>query len=127
MAEQSRRVLQVGVVTSTRMQKTINVLVERRRQHPRYKKYLRERTSYLAHDEGEVAREGDRVEIVQTRPLSKRKRWRLLRVLPTPTASRPVPTSGESDVQEPVAADTEAPVEPVQEQVSGAPEVSESL
>jgi len=59
MAKQPRRVSEVGVVTSTKMQKTIKVLVERRRQHPRYKKYVRVRSTYLAHDEQEVAREGD--------------------------------------------------------------------
>ncbi len=82
MAEQPRRITEVGVVTSTRMQKTVKVLVERQRQDPRYKKYVRQRTVYLADDQGEVAQEGDWVEIVQTRPVSKRKRWRLLRVLP---------------------------------------------
>ena len=90
MAKQPRRVSEVGVVTSTKMQKTIKVRVGRRRLHPRYGKYVRRRTVYLAHDEREVAREGDRVEIIQSRPLSKHKRWRLLRVLGEPVGAGPL-------------------------------------
>jgi len=85
MAEQPRRrTVEVGVVTSAKMEKTIKVEVERRRQHPRYKKYMRRRTVYFARDENRTAREGDWVEIVPSRPLSKRVRWRLLRVLAGP-------------------------------------------
>jgi small subunit ribosomal protein S17 len=85
MAEQPRRrTVEVGVVTSAKMEKTIKVEVERRRQHPRYKKYVRRRTVYFARDEARAAHEGDWVEIVPARPLSKRVRWRLLRVLPKP-------------------------------------------
>jgi len=84
MTEQPRRITEVGVVTSAKMQKTIAVLVERRWQDPRYKKYLRRGTTYMVHDPRQVAREGNWVEIVQTRPVSKRKRWRLLRILSGP-------------------------------------------
>jgi len=96
MTEQPRRITEVGVVTSTKMQKTVKVLVERRRQDPRYKKFIRQRTVYLADDRAELAREGDWVEIVQTRPSSKRKRWRLLRVLPGSAGSM-------AEVEEPSA------------------------
>jgi small subunit ribosomal protein S17 len=85
MAEQPRRrTVEVGVVTSAKMEKTIKVQVESRRQHPRYKKHIRQRTVYFARDEARAAREGDWVEIVPSRPLSKRVRWRLLRVLAGP-------------------------------------------
>ena len=71
----------VGVVTSDRRDKTITVSVNRLVKHPRYGKYLRRSTKFAAHDEQNQAREGDQVEIMETRPLSKQKRWRLLRVL----------------------------------------------
>ena len=71
----------VGVVTSDRRNKTITVSVSRLVKHPRYGKYLRRSTKFAAHDEQNQARKGDQVEIMETRPLSKQKRWRLLRVL----------------------------------------------
>lgn len=71
----------VGTVHSDKMQKTITVDVERRFKHPKYGKYIVKTKRYAAHDEQEDARIGDRVEIAETRPLSKRKRWRLLRIL----------------------------------------------
>lgn len=78
----SRRSLQ-GIVTSTKMDKTITVRVERRHKHPKYLKYIRSHAKFLAHDEEGKALEGDFVEIDSTRPLSKRKRWRLTRVIST--------------------------------------------
>jgi small subunit ribosomal protein S17 len=108
MAEQPRRrTVEVGVVTSAKMEKTIKVEVERRRQDPRYKKYVRRRTVYFARDEGRVAREGDWVEIIPSRPLSKRVRWRLVRVLPgpgkavTPVAAEPASPGTEPGPAEP--------------------------
>ena len=79
-ARNSRRTM-IGVVTSTKTQKTITVEVERTFKHGKYGKYLRRRKRYLAHDEEGTARTGDAVEIESTRPLSKLKRWRLLRVI----------------------------------------------
>ena len=76
----SRRVLE-GKVLSTKMQKTIVVEVERTFRHAKYGKYLRKRKRYHAHDEQQSAKTGDRVELAATRPLSKSKRWRLLRVI----------------------------------------------
>ncbi len=70
-----------GVVKSDKMDKTISVVVERLVMHPRYKKYVKKQTNLKAHDENNVAREGDRVRITETRPLSKLKRWRLLDVV----------------------------------------------
>ncbi|NOT29409.1 MAG: 30S ribosomal protein S17 [Planctomycetes bacterium] len=79
-ARHSRRAL-IGIVTSTKTKKTITVEVERTFKHAKYGKYLRKRKRYLAHDEDSVAKVGDNVELASTRPMSKRKRWRLLRVV----------------------------------------------
>ncbi len=72
------------IVTSDRMNKTRSVTVVRLVQHPLYKKYVRRRTTYKAHDENNASRAGDRVLIAQTRPLSKTKSWRLVEVLERP-------------------------------------------
>lgn len=70
-----------GQVVSTKMDKTIAVLIERQVEHPIYKKYLRKSTKLLAHDENGECAEGDMVAIEECRPLSKRKAWRLQRVI----------------------------------------------
>ncbi|MGH7827407.1 MAG: 30S ribosomal protein S17 [Candidatus Binatia bacterium] len=70
-----------GVVISDRMQKTVVVSVERTVMHPKYKKYLRRRTKVKAHDENNQCRVGDWVMIVECRPLSRSKRWRVSKVL----------------------------------------------
>ena len=70
-----------GKVVSTKMDKSISVVVERRLQHPLYKKYIRKSTRFHAHDEANECNEGDIVEIEETRPISKTKNWRLLRVV----------------------------------------------
>jgi small subunit ribosomal protein S17 len=75
------RKTRVGVVTSDKRDKTIRVRVEMLSRHPRYTKYVRSRTNLQAHDEHGEAREGDRVEVVECRPYSKTKHWRLARVL----------------------------------------------
>ena len=82
--EQTKRSIrksQVGVVTSTAMQKTVTVAVDRLVQHELYRKTMRKTSKFMAHDEGSVCRIGDRVRIVETRPLSARKRWRVAEVL----------------------------------------------
>lgn len=71
----------VGVVTSDKMQKTRTVEVQRLVKHRRYGKYIRRTTRLKVHDEEQASREGDRVEVEFSRPLSKTKRWRLVRVL----------------------------------------------
>jgi small subunit ribosomal protein S17 len=76
----NRRVV-VGVVTSDKMNKTRRVEVPRLVKHPRYGKYVRRRTVCHAHDENNESRLGDTVEIMETRPLSKLKNWRLMRVV----------------------------------------------
>jgi len=70
-----------GRVLSNRMDKTVVVEVEARRQHPRYKKVVRYKTKFKAHDEGNTCGIGDMVRIVETRPLSREKRWRVDEVL----------------------------------------------
>jgi small subunit ribosomal protein S17 len=70
-----------GIVTSDRMQKTVVVSLERTVMHPKYKKYLRRRTQVKAHDETNDCRVGDRVLIVECRPLSRDKRWRVRKIL----------------------------------------------
>jgi small subunit ribosomal protein S17 len=77
----SLRKTRVGVVTSDKMNKTIVVEVERRVPHPRFKKIVRRTSTFHAHDEKEEAKTGDKVRIMETRPLSKTKRWRLIEVL----------------------------------------------
>ena len=74
--ERHRRVL-VGQVVSDKMDKTIVVQVMRRYRHPQYRKYVTERVKYKAHDERNEAKIGDIVRIVESRPLSRDKRWRL--------------------------------------------------
>lgn len=71
----------IGVVTSDKMQKTAVVNIERLVRHPRFGKFVKRFTKCYVHDEKGVARRGDRVEIMETRPLSRLKRWRLVRVI----------------------------------------------
>ncbi len=73
-----------GKVLSTAMDKTITVAVDTQRRHPRYKKYLKQRSKFYAHDEQEEAKEGDWVRIKETRPISKKKRWALEEILERP-------------------------------------------
>jgi small subunit ribosomal protein S17 len=70
-----------GLVVSDRMQKTVVVTVERTVMHPKYKKFLRRRTKLKAHDEQNQCHVGDRVLIVECRPLSRDKRWRVSKIL----------------------------------------------
>ncbi len=79
--ERGRRKTQVGTVISDKMDKTVTVLVERIAKHPVYKKYIRKRAKFKAHDEKNACRIGDKVLIVETRPLSKEKCWRVLEVI----------------------------------------------
>ncbi len=75
------RKVRVGFVTSDKMNKTITVSIERKIQHPLYGKFLKRHTKLTAHDEENVCNIGDLVRIMETRPLSKKKRWRLVEVL----------------------------------------------
>ena len=71
----------VGFVVSNKMDKTIAVAVERRLRHPIYGKFVRKTKKFIAHDENNECNIGDKVKIVESRPLSKRKRWKLVEVL----------------------------------------------
>ena len=75
------RKFQRGTVTSNKMDKSIVVAVQRVVRHPLYEKFVRRRTTLHVHDEKNDARIGDTVEVMETRPLSKTKRWRLVRVV----------------------------------------------
>ncbi len=79
--DRSDRKTREGVVTSVAMNKTIVVSVESRKPHPRYGKTMARSKKYFTHDEENSCREGDRVRIMETRPMSKNKRWRLLEIL----------------------------------------------
>jgi len=81
MSERNLRKTRVGVVTSNKMEKTITVAVERRIKHPIYGKFLKKTTKFHAHDEKNECSIGDTVKIMETRPLSKLKRWRLVEVV----------------------------------------------
>ena len=77
----SNRRTMTGTVTSDKMQKSCTVRVERRYKHPKYGKYVVASKKYIVHDENNEARVGDHVEMSETRPLSKNKRWRLQSVI----------------------------------------------
>src|SRR5437764_11654834 len=79
--ETRHRQEKVGIVTSAKMQKTIVVEVRRRVAHPVYKRIVTKRSKFMAHDEHGKAHEGDMVRIVESRPLSKNKRWSLKEIL----------------------------------------------
>ncbi|HRF40220.1 MAG TPA: 30S ribosomal protein S17 [Saprospiraceae bacterium] len=81
MTERNLRKTKVGVVTSNKMDKTIAVSVERRLQHPIYGKFVKKSNKFLAHDEKGECNIGDVVKIMETRPLSKFKRWRLVEII----------------------------------------------
>lgn len=79
--DRNARKEKVGVVTSNKMQKTITVAVERRVKHPKYGKFLTMTSKFKAHDEKNECNIGDTVKIMETRPLSKYKNWRLVEII----------------------------------------------
>jgi small subunit ribosomal protein S17 len=81
MVVRNLRKTRIGVVTSDKMNKTITVAVERKVKHPIYGKFLKKTTKFHAHDEKEECTMGDIVKIMETRPLSKTKRWRLVEIV----------------------------------------------
>lgn len=90
--KRGQRRSEVGVVTSDKMNKTRRVEIPRLVKHARYGKYIRRRTICYVHDETNDSHVGDMVEIVETRPLSKNKNWRLLRVVTrAPAVAAPLP------------------------------------
>jgi small subunit ribosomal protein S17 len=81
MSDRNLRKTRIGVVSSNKMNKTITVAVERKVKHPIYGKFLKKTTSFHAHDEKNECNIGDIVKIMESRPLSKTKRWRLVEVV----------------------------------------------
>ncbi|MCH5243352.1 MAG: 30S ribosomal protein S17 [Bacteroides sp.] len=79
--ERNLRKERIGVVVSNKMQKTITVLVERKTKHPIYGKFVKKSTKFKAHDEENTCNIGDTVRIMETRPLSKDKCWRLVEII----------------------------------------------
>ncbi|MEE9281882.1 MAG: 30S ribosomal protein S17 [Myxococcota bacterium] len=77
MSDRGLRKTRVGVVVSDKMDKSVIVEVTRTVLHPLYKKYVRKRSRFMAHDEDNACKIGDKVQITETRPLSRRKRWRV--------------------------------------------------
>ena len=120
----------LGKVVSNRMDKTVVVKVTTRRQHPRYKKYVEVSSKFKAHDETNACGIGDRVKIVESRPLSREKRWRVTDILPkaadfgvcTEAVVDVLPqTAIEAPAEEVVEAPAEAVVEAPAEAVVEAP------
>ena len=89
----TQRQEKIGKVTSTKMQKTIVVTVERQIMHPLYRRVVRRSRKFMAHDEKSVCHVGDTVRIEETRPLSAQKRWRVVEVI---SAAAQVPAAAES-------------------------------
>jgi len=81
MSNRGKSKTKVGVVVSDKMEKSIIVQVDRKVQHTLYKKYITRSSKFVAHDPQNECRMGDQVKIVESRPLSRRKRWRLLEIL----------------------------------------------
>jgi len=98
-----RRRTEVGVVTSDKMNKTRRVEIPRLVKHVRYGKYIRRRTICYVHDEKNDSHTGDMVEIVETRPISKSKNWRLLRVVTRAPAVAHVPAMSAAPQDQPAA------------------------
>jgi small subunit ribosomal protein S17 len=81
MEKRNLRKERIGVVTSDKMQKSIVVSVERKVKHPKYGKFVKKTTKFVAHDENDDCNIGDTVKIMETRPLSKSKNWRLVEII----------------------------------------------
>lgn len=81
MTQRNIRKTRTGVVSSNKMEKTISVTVERKLRHPIYGKFVKKSKKFMAHDENNDCNIGDTVTIMETRPLSKLKRWRLIEVI----------------------------------------------
>ena len=81
MTKRGLRKTRIGFVVSNKMDKTISVAIERKVPHPIYKKYFKKTTKLMAHDEKSECNLGDRVKIMETRPLSARKRWRMIEII----------------------------------------------
>lgn len=81
MEQRGLRKTRVGIVVSDKMDKTVTIAIERKVPHPIYKKYFKKTTKLMAHDEKSESRVGDKVKVMETRPLSKNKRWRMVEIV----------------------------------------------
>ena len=81
MEERKLRKERIGIVTSNKMTKSITVAIERKVKHPMYLKYVKKTSKFMAHDEKDECGIGDTVKIMETRPLSKNKNWRLVEII----------------------------------------------
>ena len=79
--ERNLRKERIGVVTSNKMEKSIVVIVERKVKHPLYGKFVKKSTKFIAHDQENTCNEGDTVKIMETKPMSKNKNWRLVDII----------------------------------------------
>src|SRR5258708_35370995 len=90
-AERGQPKSRIGTVLSNKMTKTVVVQVERRMKHGRYGKYMTQKKKYKVHDEQQACKPGDTVRIVETRPMSKEKRWRVAEILVKGDSEAPAP------------------------------------
>jgi small subunit ribosomal protein S17 len=90
-SQRGKRRVEIGIVTSDKMDKTRRVEIPRLVKHPRYGKYIRRRTICHVHDETNQSRTGDKVEIMETRRLSKLKTWRLIKIVAKAPEQAPTP------------------------------------
>ena len=81
MTERGKRKVRLGTVISDRMDRSVTVRIERLVQHPLYKKYIRKTKKLTAHDESNTCQVGDKVQVMETRPLSRRKHWRVVKII----------------------------------------------
>jgi small subunit ribosomal protein S17 len=81
MQARSRRKTLVGEVVSNKMVKTVSIRVDRLMKHPKFKRYVRRSRTFMAHDENNLCQLGDRVKVIECRPLSRHKRWRVMTIL----------------------------------------------
>tara|TARA_B100001142_G_scaffold330245_1_gene397291 strand:- start:2732 stop:2989 length:258 start_codon:yes stop_codon:yes gene_type:complete len=81
MLSRKERKERIGIVSSNKMDKSIVVRVERKVKHPLYAKFVKKSNNFVAHDEENTCKQGDKVKIMETRPLSKKKNWRLVEII----------------------------------------------
>jgi small subunit ribosomal protein S17 len=91
--DRGNRRVEIGVVTRDKMDKTRRVEIPRLVKHPKYGKYIKRRTICYAHDEANISRVGDTVEIMETRPLSKLKHWRVVQIVAKGPGAAPAPAT----------------------------------
>ena len=101
--ERGQRKTRIGLVVSNKMSKTIVVRIERLVRHAKYGRVLRRSNTFKAHDEHNSAAIGDRVKIMETRPISKDKRWRLVEILRRASTAPPLPDAEPEPIQAPLA------------------------